>query len=313
VENWLERRVLRIADAVIMNTPTARSNLLAKYNWLDKNKVHVISHGFDGDTVESSDNAVEIDSKKRNDYLSIVYAGGFYSGSPVSGNSFLGRIRSMLGRVKSGMAYNILERSERVGGSSPETVLRAIAEYNAAKVADMPRVEMHFIGTGSEQLQCYISEMGLEGDVFIHPRVTTDEVRHTLQHHDLLYLTNPPLLNSPFVGTKTFDYLAAGRPIIAELCDGDQARIILAAKAGWVISPGSHQVIVDIFSKIATGGDGENGINTHHLNYISLFKRKHQIDDLMEVIDQVVRNKPRYSVISQGYREIADSRKNKAP
>lgn len=312
VESWLERRVLRTADAVIMNTPTARSNLLAKYNWLDENKVHVISHGFDGDAVESANNGVEIDSKKRSGHLSIAYAGGFYLGSSAAWSGFGGIIRSILGKIKPKIACNIQRRSERVGGSTPETILRAVAEYNADKAEEMPRVEMHFIGTGADQLQNYISSMGLEGDVFIYPRVTNDDVRHTLQRHDLLYLTNPTLPDSPFVGTKTFDYIAAGRPIIAELGDGDQARIILAAKAGWVIPPGAHQAIVDIFSKIAGGADGPNGLNTPNLNYIALFERKHQIDDLVKVIDQVVGNKPRLPVLSQGYREITENRKNKA-
>ena len=54
VESLLERWVLRAADAVIMNTPTARANLLTKYSWLHASKVHVLSHGFDGEMLSRS-------------------------------------------------------------------------------------------------------------------------------------------------------------------------------------------------------------------------------------------------------------------
>lgn len=305
VESWLERRVLRVADAVIMNTPTARSNLLVKYSWLDGNKVHAISHGFDGDLAESADNGKESKSKSPLNRLKIAYAGGFYMRRLAAQGGFGGAVRAMLGWVKSGISYDIGKRTQR-SGSTPETILRAVAKYNISKAENMPRVEMHFIGTSSDQLQSSITAMNLEGDVLICPRVHADDVRDSLQPYDLLFLTNPALPNSPFVGTKTFDYLGAGRSIVAELNDGDQARIILESKAGWVVPPESDQSIVDIFKMIATGAEG---LISPDLKYISLFERKHQINDLIKVIEQSLGYEHRYPVISQGYREIVGHNK----
>lgn len=301
LESWLERRVLRTADAVIMNTPTARLNLLSKYGWLDENKVHVISHGFDGEGVESAEIGLESVSKPSSSCLTIAYAGGFYLASSVEEEGPCGVVQLMVDKLKSGIAYNIKGRSELVDASTPETILRAVAEYNADKAEHMPRVEMHFIGTKEEQVRAYVAALGVEADVFIHPRIASAEVRQALHRYDFLFLTNPDLSDSPFVGTKTFDYLGARRSIIAELNDGDQAQIISTAEAGWVVPPGSHQAIVDILRKVA---DESVERNAPDLNYISLFERKHQIEDLARVIEQVMGSRPKYSVISQGYREI---------
>ena len=85
VESLLERRVLRAADAVIMNTPRARLNLLGKYHWLDADRVHVISHGFDGDAIRTAPDNKETNSQERSDHKTLVYAGGFYPGRAAPG------------------------------------------------------------------------------------------------------------------------------------------------------------------------------------------------------------------------------------
>jgi glycosyltransferase involved in cell wall biosynthesis len=45
------------------------------------------------------------------------------------------------------------------------------------------------------------------------------------------------------VPSKTFEYLAAGPPIIALAGDGATADLIRQAKAGWVVAPGDHEGI----------------------------------------------------------------------
>ena len=119
---------------------------------------------------------------------------------------------------------------------------------------------MHFIGTKPVQLCPLIDALNLDEDVTIHSGVDASDVRHELQRYDFLYLNNPiPMHESPLVATKTFDYFAACLPIIADLPDGDQARIVSRAKAGWVTPPGDHEALVKVFDKVIANGSQPHG------------------------------------------------------
>lgn len=304
VESWLERKVLRSADAIIMNTPTARVNLLQKYKGLNENVVHVISHGYDGEKIKSEQ---ETTSDVSSDKFTIAYAGGFYgSQAALKGRQKLSRqklsLASILGRVKSALSYNINGRGKSVGGSTPETVLTAIARYNTERDINSPEINMHFIGGNPTQVRPFLDELGLAHEVVhFHPSVSPDAVRSVLRKHDMLFLTNPAILNSPFVGTKTFEYMAVGRPILVELPECDQTRLVSSANAGWICDPGDVEAMVNVF-KANIGKKGERGVVfAPNELYIDLFRRQNQVDDLLKIIEQVVDNGPKTPILSQGY------------
>lgn len=308
VESFLERWVLRAADAVIMNTPTARSNLLAKYGWLNSDRVHVISHGYNGPMAQHTGKCGQAHEVGNPGHVKLAYLGGFYTPwKSAEGGRIRGLVRSFSGTVKSAMSYNIKKSFEQERGSSPATILRAIAAHNANAQGSMPRITIDFIGGEPRQLLHHISARDLEeGVVRICPRAAVDDIRRVLQHYDLLYLTNPPIPGSPFIGAKTFDYLAAGRPIIAELVDGDQARLVTNAKAGWLCPPGSHEAIGAAFREALADSCSKIRNFQPDWNYIDLFARRHQVDDLVKVIEQAVGRCPRRTVISEGYLKMND-------
>ena len=186
VESYLERKVLRAADAVIMNTPTARSNLLAKYGWLDKDKVHVISHGFDGEAVKPIEKPDEINIEQNLEHVNLAYAGGFYGSSPAQGTVGQGKRWLLFGKVKSILSYSIWDNLGQNRGNSPETVLRAIAAHNADKSDDMPLIKMHFIGGNSDQVRHHINSLELDEDVAFYPYVDVHDLREVLQRYDFL-------------------------------------------------------------------------------------------------------------------------------
>ena len=251
------------------------------------------------------------------DHVKLAYLGGFYTPrKSAEEGGIIELARYFAGLVKSAMSYNIQKSFKQERGSSPATILRAIAAHNANAHGNMPRITMDFIGGEPSQLLHHISSLDLEeGDVRICPRVAADDTRQVLQHYDLLYLTNPwntTLPGSPFVATKTIDYLAAGRLIIAELADGDQARLVTSAEAGWLCPPGSHEAIGAVFREALA--DSCNKIRNFRPNwiYIDLFARRHQVDDLVKVIEQAVGRCPRHTVISEGYLRMKGCLKTEA-
>ena len=306
VESLLEKWVLRCADALVMNTPTARAILLEKYKWLDQNKVHVISHGFDGEAI-CSGGTTRYQGNKCPDVVRIAYAGGFYMPKKLASvKGIKGRIRSVLSKVKSILMYDITNISDSNRVSSPETVLKAVAEYNEVKNAQLPNINIDFIGGEPGQLNPFIKELDLENDVRILPRIATSEIRQTLNDYDILFLTNPSIPSSPFIGTKTLDYLASGRPIIAELPSSNQAQLIITAKAGWICPSKNQSEMVALIEKLCANNCQELRRFDPECEYIKLFARKHQITDLMAIIEQVTGDGQIQSVISAGYRQLSE-------
>lgn len=308
-ECMLEKWVLRSADAVVMNTPTARTNLLNKYDWLDEEKVHVISHGFDGKAVISKSKPPKNDKNTPVQEVRIAYAGGFYMpDNSKKHTGFKFQFMSALNMFRSKLAYGVSNITDKNRRSSPETILKAIAEHNqAGHNRQLPRIKMDFIGGDSKQLLHFIKQLGLENDVRILPRVATSEIRLTLNDYDILFLTNPSIPMSPFIGTKTFDYLAAGRPIIAELPKSNQAQLIEAAKMGWICTPGDKEKILEVFETALANNCQALQFFTPDQEFINLFARSYQIADLSSIIEQVSGREQSQSIVSPGYRELVSN------
>lgn len=308
VESFLERLVLRNADSVIMNTPTARANLLQKYNWLNADQVHVISHGYDGEAVFSPNPNVEAERVEPIRQIRLVHAGGLYLPiAKIRQKGFQDAIRSLPGKLKSLFSYSYLNYPKQKKISSPETILRAISEYNQTRAESMPQIKMDFIGGAAAQVQQKIDFLGLQNEVSILPRVSSRKIQETLRSYDLLFLTIPAIPNSPSVATKTFDYLATGRPVISVLPSSDQARILTTAKSGWTCRPNDVDGLCELFHSITLNNCELLRTFKADSAYVELFSRHHQINDLVEIIEQVIGNRPRASVISEGYKIMEPS------
>lgn len=118
--------------------------------------------------------------------------------------------------------------------SSLETVVEA-----AGLLRDDPSIRVVLVGTGDrkEALQQQTREMGLANVVFDGP-VPKREVPAYLGRADLCLL---PYRDHPlFTGAlpnKVFDYMAAGRPILAAAPAGELTGMIERAGCGWSVPP----------------------------------------------------------------------------
>ena len=306
VENFLERLVLKNADAIIMNTPTARQNLLSKYEWLNALKVHVISHGFDGVILNRNEknNGIQNNAKRK---IKIAYAGGFYASFNSANTHRLNPLRTFKYKLQKFFRYKNNSKLFHIDkkGGYPETILRAIALCNKKLGKDAPKVFIDFIGGEPNQLSRAIEAAGVQDYASILPRVNPNEINNLLKKYDFLYVTNPPIINSPFVGTKTFNYFATGRPIIAELPECDNARIIQRASAGWIFHPGDYEEMGKFLTSVIEEYDSQINQSDPDWQYINLFARHHQVKNLINIIEQALGCRFRKTVISEGYKEVS--------
>ncbi len=118
--------------------------------------------------------------------------------------------------------------------SSLETVLQA-----ADIMRDDPRVRFVLVGGGDQKprLQEMAAELDLPNVVFVDPVPKTD-VPAWLERADICLL--PYQDRELFAGAlpnKTFDYMGAGRPIVAAVPPGELSRLMHRAGCGVAIAP----------------------------------------------------------------------------
>jgi Glycosyltransferase Family 4/Glycosyl transferases group 1 len=206
------RRVLGAADAVVMNTPEATAEILRSFPELRRERVHTIPNGFDA--ADFSGPAPE----RSDDGFRIVHAGFVHVRAG-------GRQRvTMIARQLLGGAARGLD----VGTRSHVYLLQAVERLLLRRPDLRGRVEVHLAGILSE------ADKNVPGfDVVrAHGYLPHDETVALLRSADLLFLPMhglPPGTRARIVPGKTYEYLAAGPPVLAAVPDGDARDLLLRA------------------------------------------------------------------------------------
>src|SRR5260370_11490167 len=112
-------------------------------------------------------------------------------------------------------------------------------------------IRFAFVGEGADkrQLQSRVAELGLR-NVTLLPGVPHEQVPALLSAADvcLVPLRDVPLF-SAFIPSKTFEYLAAGRPVVGSVT-GEAAQILREAGA-WVVPPSDSEALADAIQTLA--------------------------------------------------------------
>ena len=137
--------------------------------------------------------------------------------------------------------------------SSLETVLDA-----AARLRDAPDVRLVLVGNGDRKPALVTSarERGLDNVAFVDP-VPKREVPSWLARADacvLPYQDNP--LFAGALPNKAFDYLGAGRPIVASAPAGELTRMVERAGCGVAVPPEDGAALAQAIRTLAADRDG---------------------------------------------------------
>jgi len=196
----LERRVLREASAVACVTEP-HTNLLRQAYGLPSDKFVTIPNGYDEDEWVFIDPRTRVD-RTRNDFV-ITYAGTLYQ------------------------------------QRNPMRLFRALRALAGAGDIDLDRIRVDLIGDCAVAEGNPVTELareyGLGGCVRLVGRLTrTDTLRRVAQSDLLLILAENLSIQIP---GKTYEYLRAGRPILALTSEGALADLMRRTNAGWVADP----------------------------------------------------------------------------
>jgi glycosyltransferase involved in cell wall biosynthesis len=110
-----------------------------------------------------------------------------------------------------------------IAGRSAEFLLRTVREVIDSGHA----INLDLIGDDSPSLRRSVRRFGLEGAVRIYGAVPNHEAIRAMRTADILMVYQPQSRNQMTpVASKTFEYLRAGRPILAIVLPGDNADIV---------------------------------------------------------------------------------------
>jgi glycosyltransferase involved in cell wall biosynthesis len=197
------RRVLAQADLVVMNTPEARERVLREFPRLAPGRVTAIPNAYDPrDYADGPPDGAS-------DVLRIVHTGSLHTASGYAHRA-TGRARRLLGGAVPGVDF--LTRSHVF---LLEAVERVLAEHPGRAI------EVHLAGVFTPADRDVAARYPF---VRLHEFVPHRETIALLRSADLLFLPMhdlPAGTRAGLIPQKTYEYLAAGRPILAAVPDGD--------------------------------------------------------------------------------------------
>lgn len=263
------RAALASAAAVVMNTPEATAEVRRHIPELAGKPVVTIPNGFD---------EADFDrplAPRRDDAFRIVHAGFVH----VREDRRASLVRELLGGAVKGLD---------AGTRSHVYLLQAVQELLRRRPDLEGRIEVHLAGILSE------ADRRVPGFdlVTAHDYLPHDETVALLRSADLLFL---PMHDLPegrrvrIVPGKTYEYLAARRPILAAVPDGDVRELMRESGNAFVVRPkdveGMAQVIEQQADRTFAGGD----VPDSNEDFLRRYERRELTRRLAEVFDSLAR------------------------
>ena len=216
------RRLLRSAAAVVTTTPEAVRRIRAAFPELVGRPIVSIPNGFDPADFAGPPKV------RDDDAFRIVHTGYLHTGLGLEQRRRRTALRRLRGGAVSGT--DILTRSHVY-------LVEAIGRVAARDPVGGSRIELHLAGLLSEADREVASRVpGLREHGYLPHAGAVDLMRSA----DLLFLpmqSVPPGTRAGIVPGKTYEYLAAGRPILAAVPQGDTRDILSEAGNAYICDP----------------------------------------------------------------------------
>jgi len=211
------RRALSSASAIVMNTPDAARALASEFPEMD-GRVHAITNGFDA-TDFAGPPPVRDDG-----FFRIVHTGSFHTDAGMQRRTM--RVRRLTGGTIGGVDF--LTRSHVF-------LVQAVSRLVEREPGLASRIRLVFAGISSPADQAHTAPF-----VEFVPYLPHGESVALMRGADMLFLPMHdvhPGRRVRIVPGKTYEYLAAGPPILAAVPQGDARTLIREAGAGYVCDP----------------------------------------------------------------------------
>jgi glycosyltransferase involved in cell wall biosynthesis len=252
----LEGVVVHRANRVVASTERLREHMAARYPSESRDKFSAIPNGYDEDDFGATGSP----DPAPNQELLILHAG----------------------------SLNPTFRD-------PRPVFTAVRAAADAGALDIAKVRFRFLGGGafgeSEEMRRALKSAGLNGRVEFLPRVEYKTALTELGKAQLLLLLQASRDTADLVPAKLFEYLRAGRPVLAVVGPGVTAEILRRVGGGWAVDPASRgalrEVVTTAYRAWRTGTLGSLVADPRALKE---FSRERLAGELAALFDALVGN-----------------------
>ncbi|WP_231493358.1 glycosyltransferase family 4 protein [Alicyclobacillus macrosporangiidus] len=249
LEGWMERQVFHGASAVITVTDGFKALFDRKYPHVRKN-IRVIRNGVDPSDFPSES------PYPKSDRFTLLYAGILYPArSPAVFFQALSRL----------LRYGYVRRDE--------------IRVQFAGVFDYP---------GYEDNRRLVEQLDLQEVVEVLGYLPRKEVLARMMSADaLLLFGDRPSSARDYVPGKVYEYLYAGRPILALLPDCEAADIIRSANGGIVVDPYKPEAVAEALRSLMSWRS-EDGQDAQRPGTVEMYTRQKQTQQLAALMDRLV-------------------------
>jgi len=229
------RSCLSSASLVIMNTPEAAVALRQAFPELSERTI-AITNGFDAEDFLGTPPRI------CGDGFRIVHTGALHVALG-SANQRRRRLRRWIGGER--VEVDILTRSHVY-------LLRAVSRWRRDFPGEVGRTELVLAGDLSAADRAVVEGSDVADLVRLPGYLSHSDSVALLRSADLLFLPMhalPPGERARIVPGKTYEYLAAKRPILAAVPDGDARDLVVASGLGEVCAPDDVETMAEILKR----------------------------------------------------------------
>jgi glycosyltransferase involved in cell wall biosynthesis len=267
-------KLLSSAAVIVMNTPEASAALKAAFPKLRDKEVVTITNGFDRE-----DFAARImprcDAKFR-----IVHSGYLHTDNGL-------RLRKkqfyrLLGGAEAGV--DILTRSHTV-------LLEAVDRWCSERPEVGGDLEILFAGQTSKADRDFAGGSRVARAVRFTGYLSHQDSVELVRTADLLFLPMhnlPPGRSSRIVPGKAYEYMAAGRPILAAVPDGDARKYLEQSGTGLICRPDDVSGMIRVLDRVYTAWKTGEEIVRLDDNFMAQFERRNLTRDLAQAFNRLV-------------------------
>lgn len=194
-----------------------------------------------------------------------------------------------------GSTFEILHVGTFYLFQTPEPFLKGLQKWlESASEGDRARMRVTLAGGREDSIERIIGKLGLEASVRQIDRVAHSEaVGLMCRAHLLLLILGFDETTRGILPSKTFEYLAAGRPILAVVPEGETASVIRDTNTGIVISDESPEAVaagIEQAFRMVVNGQFRPNAET-----IAQYDGRVLTGRLADIMDHISREKPAVS------------------
>ena len=244
-QHRLMRRMLQLADGIILNTAEAASQCLDEFGPHLAPKILSVENGFEAEHFLNS--RIRATQKIR-----IMHTGTFHCESLYPPNG----IRARFSALRHASRGNI-DRT----GRTPHHLFRAALKIRNTHPELASRLHFDFIGDVDSDLRRCVSDGGFESQTTLHGYIDHGRMTELLAQASALFLPGGKLadgVRDPITPGKTYEYLASGRPVLAALHPGSGLDLVSSCPGVFCCDPCDGGSIADAIERVAIFCDSSN-------------------------------------------------------